>query len=84
MRESLDELVPQLKLATGDGYYKDRADDRQAALRRLQASKRIQHPTYVQVAMKALPGNPAVEQEQLYRRLRGWLKLNLRATASGG
>ncbi len=81
---ALDELVPQLKLATGDFYYKDRADDRQAALRRLQASKRIQHPTYVQVAMKALPGNPAVEQEQLYRRLRGWLKLNLRATASGG
>ncbi|MGQ7960772.1 alpha/beta hydrolase family protein [Pseudomonas sp. SP16.1] len=81
---ALDELVPQLKLATGDLYYKDRADDRQAALRRLQASKRIQHPTYVQVAMKALPGNPAVEQEQLYRRLRGWLKLNLRATASGG
>lgn len=80
----LDELVPQLELATGDFYYKDRAGDRQAALRRLQASKRVKHPAYVQVAMKALPGNPAVEQEQLYRRLRGWLKLNLRATARGG
>lgn len=84
----LDELVPQLELATGDFYYKDQAGDRQAALRRLQASKRIKHPTYVQVAMKALPGNRGVEQEQLYRRLRGWLSLNIRAAApsamSGG
>ena len=84
----LDELVPQLELATGDFYYKDQAGDRQAALRRLQASKRVKHPTYVQVAMKALPGNRGVEQEQLYRRLRGWLSLNIRAAApssmSGG
>ncbi|MFI8748147.1 alpha/beta hydrolase family protein [Pseudomonas sp. NPDC077186] len=85
---ALDELVPQLELATGDFYYKDQAGDRQAALRRLQASKRVKHPTYVQVAMKALPGNRGVEQEQLYRRLRGWLSLNIRAAApsalSGG
>jgi hypothetical protein len=84
----LDDLVPQLELATGDFYYKDQAGDRQAALRRLQASKRVKHPTYVQVAMKALPGNRGVEQEQLYRRLRGWLSLNIRAAApsamSGG
>jgi hypothetical protein len=84
----LDELVPQLELATGDFYYKDQAGDRQAALRRLQASKRVKHPTYVQVAMKALPGNRGIEQEQLYRRLRGWLSLNIRAAApsamSGG
>lgn len=75
----LDELVPQLELATGDFYYKDRPGDRQAALERLQASKRIKHPAYIQVAMKALPGNPELQHEQLYRRLRGWLDLQLKA-----
>jgi len=39
-------------------------------------------PTYIQVSMKALPGNPDVQQEQLYRRLRGWLQLHIRATGS--
>lgn len=70
---ALDELVPSLKLATGDFYYKDQLADRNAALKRMQASKRIQHPGYSQVALKALPGNPTAEQEQLYRRIRGWL-----------
>ena len=27
--------------------------------------------------MKALPGNREAEQEQLYRRIRGWLTLKL-------
>ncbi|MGH8352708.1 MAG: DUF3530 family protein, partial [Pseudomonas sp.] len=78
---TLEELVPSLKLATGDFYYKDQAADRNAALKRQQAGKRQQHPAYIQVAMKALPGNPAAEQEQLYRRIRGWLGLHLRAEA---
>jgi hypothetical protein len=77
---ALDELVPGLKLATGDFYYKDRQSDRQAATKRLQASKREQHPAYTQVAMKALPGNTDAEQEQLYRRVRGWLSAQLKAT----
>ncbi|RIA21525.1 uncharacterized protein DUF3530 [Ectopseudomonas oleovorans] len=75
----LDELVPQLPVATGDFYYKDQANDRNAALKRLQASKRAKLPTYIQVAMKALPGNLDVQEEQLYRRLRGWLKLHIHA-----
>ncbi len=74
---ALDELLPGLKLATGDFYYKDRQSDRQAAVKRLQASKRQQHPAYTQVAMKALPGNTNAEQEQLYRRVRGWLSTQL-------
>lgn len=78
----LDELVAQLPVATGDFYYKDQASERQAALKRLQASKRAKLPTYIQVAMKALPGNLPVQEEQLYRRLRGWLQLHIRA--SGG
>lgn len=73
----LDELVTQLPVAAGDFYYRDQLEDRNAALKRLQASKRAKLPTYIQVAMKALPGNRAVEQEQLYRRLRGWLKQHL-------
>jgi len=76
----LEELVPGLKLATGDFYYKDQAADRTAALKRQQAGKRQQHPAYVQVAMKALPGNPTAEQEQLYRRIRGWLSAHLKTT----
>ena len=75
----LEELVPGLQLATGDFFYKDQAVDRTAATTRLQASKRQKHPAYIQVAMKALPGNPAVEQEQLYRRIRGWLSLQIAA-----
>ena len=75
----LDELIPQLQLATGDFYYKDLTADRQAALKRSQASKRQKHPTYIQIAMKALPGNREAEQEQLYRRIRGWLTLKLQA-----
>lgn len=77
----LDELVAELPVAAGDFYYKDQATDRTAALKRLQASKRAKLPTYIQVSMKALPGNLDVQQEQLYRRLRGWLKLHIRASS---
>ena len=78
----LEELVPGLKLAVGDFYYKDQPADRTAALKRQQASKRQTQPAYVQVAMKALPGNPATEQEQLFRRIRGWLSLDVKAPAA--
>ena len=71
----LDELVPPLKLATGDFYYKDRQAD--AALARQQASKRLQHPAYTLVGLDALPANPDAEQEQLARRVRGWLTRNV-------
>ena len=70
----LEELIPGLKLATGDFFYKDLAADRGNAVRRLQASKRLAHEGYTQVALKALPGNLEAEQEQLFRRVRGWLE----------
>jgi hypothetical protein len=76
---ALDELIPQLQLATGDFYYKDLPADRQAALKRSHASKRQKHPSYIQIAMKALPGNREAEQEQLYRRIKGWLTMKLQA-----
>lgn len=75
----LEESLPALKLATGDFYYKDQPADRDAALRRLHASKRQKHPAYIQIAMKGLPADPATEQEQLIRRIRGWLSLHLEA-----
>ncbi|MGL4317209.1 MAG: alpha/beta hydrolase family protein [Pseudomonas sp.] len=75
----LEELLPGLKLATGDFFYKDLATDRSAAVKRLQASKRLAHPSYTQVSLKALPGNAEAEQEQLYRRIRGWLDKQLPA-----
>lgn len=73
MTPPLEELLPGLQLPTGDFYYKDQSSDRSAATRRLHASKRLQHKAYTQIALKALPGNPSAEQEQLYRRIRGWL-----------
>ena len=77
---TLEELIPGLKLATGDVYYKEQTRDRNAALKRMQASKRQKHPAYIQIAMQALPGNPPAEQEQLYRRIRGWLNQHLHAS----
>ena len=73
---TLDELVSRLQLAVGDFYYKNQQLERTAALKRMQASKREKSPAYIQIAMSALPGNPAIEQEQLFRRIRGWLSLN--------
>lgn len=69
----LDELAPALSLPVGDFFYRDSQAQRRGALLRLQASKRLKASHYQQVALKSLPGAPEVEQEQLYRRLRGWL-----------
>ncbi|MNG25708.1 hypothetical protein D3C84_1106040 [compost metagenome] len=79
----MEDSLPELKLATGDFYYKDQPTDRDSALRRLHASKRQKHPAYLQIAMKGLPGDRATEQEQLIRRIRGWLSLHLQAAAPG-
>lgn len=76
---AFSELLPKLPLAIGDFYYRDQELARAAALQRLQASKRQPSPSYIQIAMAALPGDPATEQEQLYRRIRGWLSLHLQA-----
>lgn len=76
-KPSLDESVPLLNLATGDFYYKDKAPDVAAAKLRLQASKRQKAPNYVQIGMNALPADLGTEQDQLYRRIRGWLSMHL-------
>lgn len=68
----LAELTPTLKLPTADIFYMDKLLDRNAALERMQASKRLKTSAFSQVALKALPDRKA-EQEQLFRRVRGWL-----------
>lgn len=78
-KPELAELTPTLKLPTADIFYTDKPLDRNAALARLQASKRLKTSAFSQVALKALPGNSNAEQEQLFRRVRGWL--NPQATA---
>lgn len=72
-RSGLAEMTAGLKLATLDLYYNDKPLLQRAAQERLQASKRVKDANYRQVSLNALPGNSAAEQEQLVRRVRGWL-----------
>ncbi|NBF05245.1 DUF3530 family protein [Pseudomonas sp. Fl5BN2] len=69
----LVELTPTLKLPTADFFYVDKPQAQKAALERLQASKRLKHSNFSQIPLKALPGNQNAQQEQLFRRVRGWL-----------
>lgn len=71
---SLVELVPTLKVKTSDFVYKEHVLPRKAALERLQASKRSKGPGFTQVTLSAIPGNTAAEQEQMFRRVRGWVE----------
>lgn len=79
-REPLDtqprliELVPLLKVKTSDFVYKEQTLARNAALERLQVSKRKKGPGFTQVTLTAIPGNGAAEQEQMFRRVRGWVE----------
>ena len=72
-KPELAELEPMLKLPTADIFYMDKPLDRNAALARLQASKRLKTSAFSQVSLKALPGDSKAQQEQLVRRVRGWL-----------
>ena len=69
----LQQLAPTLKVPTADVFYQDTAQERKAALERVQAAKRSKNDGYKQVSLKTVPGNSSAEQEQLYRRIRGWL-----------
>ncbi|AGZ37412.1 MULTISPECIES: alpha/beta hydrolase family protein [Pseudomonas] len=73
VEHSLDSLAPSLKVPTADLYYATRAGDSRAAAQRLQASKRQKDSQYRQLTLTAIPGNQAAEQEQLFRRVRGWI-----------
>lgn len=69
----VQQLAPGLKLPTADVFYQDNAQARKSAQARAQTAKRLKNDGYKQVSLKTVPGNSAAEQEQLYRRIRGWL-----------
>ena len=71
---SLLEVLPTLKVPTADFVDKDKSVPRQQAQDRLDASKRLKNSRFTQVALNAIPGNTAMEQDQLFRRVRGWLE----------
>jgi len=73
VEHDLQSLAPTLKVPTADIYYVTRSSDRNAAEQRLQASKRQKDSQYRQLSLIAMPGNKAAEQEQLFRRVRGWM-----------
>ena len=73
MQPDLSQLTPALNVSLLDIFYNDQALTREAALQRLQASKRANSANYKQVGLIATPGNREGEQEQLFRRVRGWL-----------
>lgn len=70
---SLLEITTTLKVATADLVYKDQEVARRAAQQRLDASKRSRASRFTQLFLVAVPGNSADEQEQMFRRVRGWL-----------
>lgn len=74
VEHDLESLTPTLKVPTADIYYVTRSADRNAAMQRLQASKRQKDSQYRQLSLIAMPGNQAADQEQLFRRVRGWMQ----------
>ncbi|MEE5107829.1 alpha/beta hydrolase family protein [Pseudomonas alliivorans] len=69
---SLLDMVPTLKVNTADFIYKN--PPQQAATARLQASKREKGPGFTQIGLINIAGNAETEQEQLFRRVRGWVE----------
>ncbi|KGS14750.1 hypothetical protein OA77_09485 [Pseudomonas coronafaciens] len=65
-------MVPSLKIKTADFVYKNPVD--LAAKARLQASKRAKGPGFTQIALINIIGNESTEQDQLFRRVRGWIE----------
>lgn len=73
VEDGLPSLVPTLKVPTADIYYALRSTDKAAAEQRLQASKRVKDSQYRQLSLIATSGDSTAQQEQLFRRVKGWL-----------
>lgn len=69
----LAQLVSTLKLPTGDFYYTEGTGSLATARDRLNASRRNQLQGYRQVGLAPQTGDRKVDDEQLLRRIRGWL-----------
>ncbi|CAE6891167.1 conserved exported protein of unknown function [Pseudomonas marincola] len=70
----LEALLTENKTATLDVFYRSTTASNKQLHQRLMASKRQAESGYEQIALNPLPGNLHDEQEQLYRRVRGWLE----------
>lgn len=69
---SLPEIIPTLKVKTADFVYKNQTS--RAAEERLQISKRSKGPGYTQISLVNMAGTSEAEQEQVFRRVRGWVQ----------
>lgn len=76
---SLEEVIAKLTQTTGDFYYPNHPTEPQDAIRRRDACRRAKRTGYSQIPLPSVPGDVKTEQEQLIKRLRGWLDKNATA-----
>ncbi|EIK51803.1 hydrolase or acyltransferase [Stutzerimonas stutzeri TS44] len=71
--QSLEDLLSALPTAVGDFHTVQRPAAQRQALQRRNAARRAGHPDYRQVALPTLAADRDGAQQQLVRRVRGWL-----------
>lgn len=71
--QPLEAYLATLPVGVGDFYTDTRPAAKQQALQRRNAARRVAHTDYRLVALPGLTGDRETEQEQLVRRVRGWL-----------
>ncbi|AHY44351.1 DUF3530 domain-containing protein [Stutzerimonas decontaminans] len=71
--QPLEAYLAALAIGVGDFYMNDRPAAQEQAMQRRNAARRAGHRDYRQVALTNLTGDRHYEQEQLVRRVRGWL-----------
>ena len=71
--QSLEDTLAALPVEVGDFHTDERPAAQRQALQRRNAARRADHPDYRQVALPALAADRDGAQEQLVRRIRGWL-----------
>ncbi len=72
--KGLDDDLAKLAVGIGDFHTGDRPVAQRQAMQRRNAMRRAGHPDYRQVALPNLEGDRYGDQEQLVRRVRGWLE----------
>ncbi len=73
LQVSYENLIEANTQHLADFYYKNLAAEHKAAQQRLHASRRANLQHYHQVALTTASGVQAIEQERLFRRVKGWL-----------
>ncbi|OOE10931.1 hydrolase [Stutzerimonas degradans] len=71
--QSLEDLLSALPTAVGDFHTDERPAAQRQALQRRNAARRTGHPDYRQVALPTPAADRDGAQQQLVRRVRGWL-----------